>query len=241
VKNYLNITHLSILSILLGISSLCHAAPGNNPHKTAPDLGSNPGKIYGKVINTIKTQNYTYIHVDTGKTKHWAASPPIILKKGAMVSFVPNMPMKDFTSKTLKRKFDVVYFVGKIYTDKASDHPAKIPLHPTATSASMKPITGIKKAINGNSIHEILSMKKKLAGKTIQVRGIVIKYTPKVMGKNWIHIQDSSSKKDLTVTTANTAKKGDIILVKGKLQLNKNFGFGYIYDVLLEDASITIE
>ena len=62
------------------------------------------------------------------------------------------------------------------------------------------------------------------------------------MGKNWIHIQDGTGAKgtnDLTITTKNIVKLGDIILVEGTLELDKDFGSGYKYDIIIEDAKIT--
>lgn len=241
MKQSYKIINLYLSIFLLMISAVCQASPESSPHKPMPNMGNNPGKIYGKVIETIRAGNYTYVHVDTGKEKHWAAAPPITLKNGSMVAFVPNMPMKNFESKTLNRKFDVVYFVGQIYTDKAGDHPAKTDMHSKADNTPAQPVANIKKAANGKTIDEVLTQKKDLAGQTVQIRGQVVKFTAQVMGKNWIHIQDSSTSKDLTLTTADTAKKGDVILVTGKLQLNKDFGFGYTYDVLLEDSSLTVE
>ncbi len=241
MNNPFKMISLPLSLLLLTISSLCQASPDQDPHQGMPMQGNTTGKIYGKVIETINTDNYTYVHVDTGKSKHWAAAPPVSLAPGSMVSFVPNMPMQKFYSKTLKREFDVVYFVGQIYTDKAGD-PATTPApHKSANKAPAQPVAGIKKAANGNTISEVLGQKQQLAGKTIHIRGKVVKYTPQVMGTNWIHIRDSSTAKDLTLTTAGTAKTGDVILVSGKLSLNKDFGFGYIYEVLLEDSSITVE
>jgi len=242
MNTYLNFFRITLLFVLPVTAILSQAAAaGNQPHNPGSTLNNTKGKIYGKVIETIKAGNYTYIHVDTGKNKYWAASPPTTLKKGAMISFVPNMPMRNFTSKTLKRKFDVVYFVGKIYTDTIGNHQGKANPHQINAKKSMTPVAGIKKANNGNTIQEVFAMKQKLAGKDVFIRGLVVKYTPQVMGKNWVHIRDSSSTKDLTINTTSTVKKGDVILVKGKLQLNRNFGFGYVYDVLLEDASILPE
>ena len=115
--------------------------------------------------------------------------------------------------------------------------------NPNASTKSAESIDvdDIKKAANGITINETLTEKQKLAGETIQVRGMVVKYTPKVMGKNWIHIRDSSSDTDLVVTTSDQVQKGDVVLVSGKLQLDRDFGYGYVYDVLLEDSTVTIE
>jgi hypothetical protein len=57
-------------------------------------------------------------------------------------------------------------------------------------------------------------------------------------------VQDGTGGKgsnDLTITTAASAKVGDTVLVKGVLTTNKDFGLGYKYDVMIEDAQVTVE
>ena len=93
----------------------------------------------------------------------------------------------------------------------------------------------------GKTVAEILSQKQALAGQSVRVRGKVVKYSTKVLGKNWIHIRDSSTGADLTITTDGTVKMGDTILADGKLVLDKDFGYGYVYEVLLEDSTVTVE
>lgn len=64
------------------------------------------------------------------------------------------------------------------------------------------------------------------------------------MGKNWIHVQDgtgSDGTNDLTVTTNAVAAVGNTVLVKGNLSADKDFGFGYKYEVVIEDAAVTVE
>ena len=73
--------------------------------------------------------------------------------------------------------------------------------------------------------------------------GKVVKFSARIMGKNWLHIQDGSGDtvagtNDLTVTTNVVAKAGDTVLVSGKLAINKDFGYGYKYDVIIEDAKV---
>ena len=220
------------LSVVLLIFSGLSLAQSNSPEK-----------IYGKVIETLNAGNYTYVHVDSGEEKYWAATPTVSLKKGSMVAFIPATPMNNFSSNTLDRTFDVVYFVERIITDQPDTHGSSTGTNPNASTKSAESIDvdDIKKAANGITINETLTEKQKLAGETIQVRGMVVKYTPKVMGKNWIHIRDSSSDTDLVVTTSDEVQKGDVVLVSGKLQLDRDFGYGYVYDVLLEDSTVTIE
>ena len=91
----------------------------------------------------------------------------------------------------------------------------------------------------GNTIAEINIGKQKLKGKTIRVRGQVTKFTPNVMGKNWLHVRDSSTLDDLTVISKSTVAIGDVVILEGKLALDKDYGYGYVYPVILEDTKIT--
>jgi hypothetical protein len=64
------------------------------------------------------------------------------------------------------------------------------------------------------------------------------------MGVNWIHIQDGtgdSGANDLTVTTLDSAKIGDVVLVKGTAATDKDFGAGYKYDLIVEEATVKVE
>ena len=63
------------------------------------------------------------------------------------------------------------------------------------------------------------------------------------MGKNWVHIQDGTDYKDgfdLTVTTNNTVAVGEIVTFEGKIALDKDFGYGYSYSVIMEEGK-TVE
>jgi len=62
------------------------------------------------------------------------------------------------------------------------------------------------------------------------------------MDKNWIHLQDGTEhdgKFDLTVTSDITADTGEVYTFEGTIALDKDFGFGYFYEIIMEDAVIT--
>ena len=102
----------------------------------------------------------------------------------------------------------------------------------------------VEKPEGGKTIEEVYAGKADLAGRTVLVRGKVVKYTPNVMGKNWIHIQDGTGTEgtnDLTVTTSTVVKIGDTITARGLVEVDKDFGFGYTYEVLIENAEVTVE
>ena len=78
-----------------------------------------------------------------------------------------------------------------------------------------------------------------LAGTQVSVRGKVVKYNGGIMGKNWIHVQDGTG--DMTVTTAATAAPvalGDVVVLRGTIAVGKDFGGGYSYAVIVEDAAL---
>jgi hypothetical protein len=89
------------------------------------------------------------------------------------------------------------------------------------------------------TISNLLANKKSFAGKVIKVKGKVTKYNPEIMGKNWVHIQDGTEFEgafDLAVTTNRKITAGDVITFEGKIVLDKDFGYGYFYTVLMEEG-----
>jgi len=205
------------------------------------------GKIYGKVTDVLEAAGYTYAEVDTGKEKVWAAATTTPLNVGDMVAFTTEMMMQNFHSSTMNRDFPIIYFVNRFITDDASQADATTAMaspHGAIKStftATATAIEGINKVEGGNTIAEIHADKQKFNGKAIRVRGQVTKYNANVVGKNWLHIRDSSTLDDLTITTANTAAIDAIVVVEGKLTLDKDFGYGYVYPLIVEDASVKKE
>ncbi len=94
------------------------------------------------------------------------------------------------------------------------------------------------------TIAEIYEKKSGLCNNKVIVRGKVVKVLPKIMGKNWVHLQDGSGDEkkgnyDLVVTSQDMASVGDVITVSGTVYTDKDFGAGYKYNVIVEEAIIT--
>lgn len=117
--------------------------------------------------------------------------------------------------------------------------------HPAAKPAAEVDLAGIAQAEGGKTVAEVFAGKDALAGQKVTVRGKVVKVNAGIMGTNWLHVRDGSGEdgtNDLTVTTAGTVPNvGDTVLLTGTVALNKDFGMGYTYDVIVEDADVTIE
>lgn len=222
------------------------------PIQAAPDA---TGAISGKVVETMNAASYTYVLIDTGAKKSWVAAPQFAVKVGDTVAIADAMPMQNYQSKTLNRTFDLVYFTGNISVNGAPAAPSTTAPIPAPSTAALPPgqrtmpaktapdLTGIKRAENGQTVAEVITGKTKFAGKPVAIRARVVKYNAQILGKNWLHIQDGSGApgtNDLTVTTAATVKVGDLVLVTGKLGLDRDFGSGYKYPLIIEDASVVV-
>lgn len=93
-------------------------------------------------------------------------------------------------------------------------------------------------------VEELYAKKEKLTGKKVTVKGKVVKFSSGIMGKNWIHLQDGSGKEgtnDITITTDQNTAVGENIAVTGNLVTNKDFGSGYKYEVIIEEATVKAE
>jgi hypothetical protein len=203
------------------------------------------------VVEIIKVERYTYVQVDTGKEKVWAATPKFQGKVGDTVIVPEGLVMKNFHSNALKRDFELVHFVAGISggtNDQDIKQIGQMPNgHPPIGQKSAKPqidVLRVEKAENGKTVGEIFARRSELDGKRVLVRGKVVKFLPQIMGKNWLHLQDGSGSagtNDLTVTTNAVAKIGDLVLVTGVVSVDRDFGYGYNYAVIIEDAEVKVE
>jgi len=96
---------------------------------------------------------------------------------------------------------------------------------------------------NGHTVAELWAGKAALQDHPVTVRGKVVKFLPGIMGRNWLHLRDGSGSPeqgthDITVTTNETAAVGDTVLVNGILRADKDFGAGYRYGVIIEEAKL---
>lgn len=112
--------------------------------------------------------------------------------------------------------------------------------HMEVAKAGREELT-IEKADGGITIAELFSNRKDYSGKTVKIKGKVTKVNPEIMGKNWIHLQDGTifeEEFDLTVTSDVIPETGSIVTIEGKVALDKDFGYGYTYPIMLEEAKI---
>ncbi|HSM30195.1 MAG TPA: hypothetical protein VK854_05795 [Woeseiaceae bacterium] len=245
---------VSALGLLLAVTGCTESADEAAMENAALSTPVPPGMIRGEALETMNSGGYTYVFMDTGQDQRWVAALETPVAVGDIVQTDQGMAMNGFTSKTLDRTFNVVYFVSSLQNLSGGSQPTaqasgELPAgHPDITggAAAAAAVADVEAFEQGKDIAYVYANKDELAGSEITLRGKVVKYNPGILGWNFIHIQDGSGDaaagdNDLIVTTRSSTAVGDTVVLTGNIVLDKDFGAGYSYPVLLEDADITTE
>lgn len=189
------------------------------------------------VKEVIQVKGYTYLRAQENESEIWVAVPKADIKVGSVLLFNNSMTMNDFESKDLKRTFETILFVEDVQ-EKLGAGIMTSPQKPVINKEEVV----LEPAADGITISELYSKTSKYSGKSVKIRGKVVKFNPGIMKTNWVHIQDGTSHEnnfDLTITTNDMVTVGDVFTFEGKVALDKDFGYGYTYKVLLENAKLT--
>ena len=222
--------------------------------------------LTGTVLETTDAAGYTYLKLKTADGEAWAAVNETKVAVGDVVTVLNPIAMADFESPTLNRTFDEIWFgtlgpgAGAAPSEgfplaRSSGAAAGAPAVPPAmaaqhASAAAGPEVTEKISVakaegpDGRTVAELFAQRAALSGKTVSIRGKVVKYNSGIMGRNWIHLRDGSGTPegkdhDVTVTTNDTVAKGDVVLVKGTVAVDRDFGSGYTYALVVEEAKVT--
>ena len=213
----------------------------------APAKVQQVGVKRGKVVETMDAGGYTYAKVNDSGNVYWIAGPKTDVKVGDEISFAPQMWTENFQSKTLNRTFDKIMFVAVIAPLKGANahacescdtHKNQAASAQAKQGAAQEPVSSEKvtKAEGGFTIEQIVREKDELKNKTVKVRGKVTKISRGIMGRDWVHISDDG-KNDLVITSPSAdAEVGDVVTATGILKTDVDFGYGYFYPVIMEEA-----
>jgi hypothetical protein len=203
---------------------------------------ANPSMHEVKVVEVVQASNYTYLKVSENSKEYWMAVNRQEAANGEVYYYDQALEMTNFNSKELKRTFESIYFVQGL-----SKQPIAAPLEAPMGNKPVKPALAMKEGVsvapaeNGLSIAKLYAGKADYAGKVVKMKGQVVKINEQVMGKNWIHIQDGTKDGenfDLTITSLDVVKVDDVVTFEGTISINKDFGYGYSYELIMEDAKL---
>ena len=191
------------------------------------------------VKETFNAGGYTYINGENGL---WLAVGQTNIELNKAYYYQGALEMRDFHSKELNRDFPQIYFLNSISeTPTAISKPNAKPAAQMQKQINKKIEVQLDKKEGITSIADVYKNQKELSGKEITVYGKVAKFNKSIMGKNWIHIQDGSDFEgnyDLTITSMDVTSVGEIVELTGKITLNKDFGAGYSYAVIMEEGKL---
>lgn len=212
--------------------------------------------VQGEVLEVLDGGAFTYMRLRTATGETWAAARRAAVTKGTQVTLEDPVLMQNFESKALKRTFDTVVFgtlagSGNVTAPAASAPPVVPPTgagahSPHGAPTAMPGMDAVKVAkaegADARTVAEVHADRLALKDRTVTIRASVVKVTPGVMGRNWIHLRDGSGlaadrSDDIVVTSNDEPKVGDVVVATGVVRTDVNLGSGYAYKVLVEDAT----
>ncbi len=198
------------------------------------------------VEEVLPTARYVYLRVKEGEETFWIATRKTEISKGEVYFYRGGLLKTNFESKEYNRTFKEIYLVSNLVSEDHSKH--------VAASASTK-ISGKKEVVvkedipthtEKNIVHkgtikisDLVSDPKKYEGHTVQLSGKCVKVNPNIMNRNWIHLQDGSKDDyDMVITSNTFVPEGKLITIRALVSLNRDFGAGYKYDLILENGTL---
>jgi hypothetical protein len=208
-----------------------------------------------KVKEVEQVGTYTYLLVKGKGPEYWVAVTAMEAAPGETYYYQGGLLMEDFHSNELDRTFESVLFLDAIYPGTPPNSKAVVPSAsegmqqmsavkegetPGSSTVIEKSDVKIEAAEGATTIAELFAEPGVFEGKKIRVTGQVTKFNPQIMDRNWVHLQDGTEhegKFDLTATSSEYFESGVTVTLEGTLALNRDFGYGYSYELLLENAT----
>jgi hypothetical protein len=233
------------------------ATPVESDDGAPPSDSAADTRITGKVLEQIDVAKYSYLRLAIeGGSDTWTAVPVTTRRVGQTVVVSNAEQMNNFSSASLKRTFDVIYFgvldspgdaaeapvlPGLAQTD--DPHQTQMAPHPgPGREADAVPVAKSERAPGplGRTVAQLNTLDQAASGTKARVRATIVKVTSGVMGRTFLHLRDASGAapitNDLTATTTEELSLGTEVLLEGSVEIDKDFGSGYHYRVLLADA-----
>jgi hypothetical protein len=190
------------------------------------------------VKEVLNTDRYSYLRATEGTEEFWVAISKRDIKVGGTYVFQGGLLKKNFFSQEFQRAFETLYLVSNL-SEQGGGSESELDAGLAQMGAANLEVGKITWAAGAVKLSELFSNKSKYANKQILVTGKCIKVNPMIMNRNWIHLQDGTGEKlDLTVTTTENIPLGAVVTLKGTIALDKDFGAGYRYDIIMEGAVV---
>ena len=234
----MRIKSILIVFVLAGLISCGKKYKDYQPVNGKPELH----KV--EVLQVQDAGNYTYLLAREGDKEYWMAIDQTEVIEGEVLYYRHFIEMKGFKSKELDREFESILFVDGASRDpndtdaEPAPRTLEIQGHENLPKVRMVDSIKIEAAPGGLSISEVYQKAKEFENKKVMVRGKVTKVNNDIMNRNWVHLMDGTrgDRDDLTFTTQAVIQLGDTVTLEGILAIDKEYGAGYTYPLIVEDA-----
>lgn len=215
----------------------------------AQTSGTLSNDIHSVVVKEIlPATKYNYLKVSEGGEQFWIAVRKQEVKVGETYFYKKALLKTNFESKEHNKVFDKIYLVTSLVQSNHGNNSSSLTKdtshdghnHETETKevASTKTNKVVQKA-GSIKIANLVKDPKKYEGKTVQLNGKCVKVNPNIMNRNWIHLKDGTKDDyDLVITSDAFVPEGSQVTIKATVVLNKDFGAGYKYDLILENGTV---
>lgn len=216
--------------------------------QVVPNPTNNVSTELHKVVveEVLPTARYVYLRVKEGEETLWLATRKAEINKGEVYFYRGGLLKTNFESKEYNRIFEEIYLVSNLVSEDHSKHVAASasPNHTEKKEVVVRediPTHTEKNIVHRGTIKisDLVSDPKKYEGHTVQLSGRCVKVNPNIMNRNWIHLQDGSKDDfDMVITSNTFVPEGKLITIRALVSLNRDFGAGYKYDLILENGTL---
>ena len=201
------------------------------------------GDVHAIVVNEIlPTARYVYLNVTEGSEKYWIATLKQPVTIGGKYYYSGGLLQRNFKSTEYDRFFEKVYLVSNLVAEDHGNNTGDSEQRATWKTSSTPTVSKssdetVKSGLI--TIAELVNNSKRYEGKTVKISGKCVKINANIMNRNWIHLKDGSGDDfDLVITSDQYVQVGTDITISGTVVLNKDFGAGYRYDIILENGTL---
>jgi len=205
--------------------------------------------LHTVVVNEVlPTEKYVYLNVNEGGEQFWIATRKADVKVGQTYYYKGGLLKTNFESKEYNRVFEKIYLISSLVESNHGNNSGVLNESKPKPKVTLKePVKNDIESLTEKEVQHQGSMKiaelvkdpKKYEGKTVQLSGVCTKINAGIMKRNWIHLKDGSKDDfDLVITSDAFVPEGAQITIKALVTLNKDFGSGYSYDLILENGII---
>lgn len=211
-----------------------------NPEET--EANANPTAAVHRVnlLDTLAGSRYSYLKVKEGDKEFWLATLKSEYTLGEEYIFEQGIYKTDYYSTAFERTFDEIYLVSDLRP--AFSTPQKNALDQMfkpAQAAAEDKVEAITPMPGGISIKELIQNSERYINQEVLLSVKVVKINANIMDRHWLHLKDGSFDSfDLVATTQTAVPAGHTVNLKAVLHKDVDFGAGYSYDLILENAEL---